>query len=122
MNDATAKNKINGVNAALRKESEPSELANSWLGLVLPVAGLIGQVLAGTKDKVVETISGTLVLDSKRKQKSGLEETVSGSSGDLEVDLDMFLFDGVADEDTLAATSDEEKRLKELGLLYTVGD
>ena len=118
--DGSAQSAIKRVNDALPGESQ-SALAKSGLGLVAPVANLIGQILAGQSDRVVETISGSLILDTRRKQLSEREETVSGSSGDLEVDLDLFLFDGAADEDTLVATSDEEERLKELGLLFSVG-
>ena len=86
-----------------------------------PVLGLIGKILAGRKDIVVETISGSLLLTPERKQQSELEETVPGPSGDLEVDLDIVLFDAQAEKDTLADTSDDEARLtaKELLYLYT---
>ena len=92
------------------------------LGLVLPVVNLISGLLAKKKDKVVWTLSGSLILTSDRKQQSTLSEIVTAPDGDLNLDVDLFLFDGAADEDTLADTNDVETRLKADGLLFTEAD
>ena len=107
-----AKNTIKTVSTA-------AAAAAPGLGLILPIVNLIGGLLAKKKDKIVWSISGSLILTSERKQQSELSETITTSDGDLNVDVDLFLFDGAADEDGLADTRNAETRLQADGLLFT---
>ena len=111
-NSDAAKNTITTVSNSLTA-------AAPGLGLITPVVDLIGGLLARKKDKIVWTLSGALRLTSDRKQQSVLSETITAPSGDLNLDVDLFLFDAEADEDTLADTNDAETRLKGDGLLFT---
>jgi hypothetical protein len=108
--------------SAIKAVSSAVTTAAPGLGLVLPVVNLISGLLAKKKDKVVWTLSGSLILTSDRKQQSTLSEIVTAPDGDLNLDVDLFLFDGAADEDTLADTNDVETRLKADGLLFTEAD
>ena len=96
--------------------------AAAGLALILPVVKLIGGLLAKKKDKILWATSGSLLMTEERKEQSALAETVrlpGGDLGDLDVDMDVFLFDAVADEDDLIDTSEAESRLKADGLLFT---
>ncbi len=107
-----AKNTIKAVSTA-------AVAAAPGLGLLLPIVDLIGGLLRKKKDKIVWSISGALILTSERKQQSTLSETITTPDGDLNVDVDLFLFDGAADEDGLADTRNAETRLQADGLLFT---
>ena len=107
-----AKNTIKAVSAA-------AAAAAPGLGLILPVVNLIGGILAKKKDKIVWSLSGSLILTPERTQQSILSETLTTADGELNVDLDLFLFDAEADEDDLADTRNAETRLQADGLLFT---
>ena len=106
-----AKNTIKAVSTA-------AAAAAPVLGLVGPIVSLIGGLLAKKEDKIVWSISGSLILTSQRKQQSELSETITTSDGDLTLDVDLFLFDGAADEDGIADTRNAETRLQANGLLF----
>ena len=91
----------------------------SALGVVLPIAGLVGDIIKKKKDKVLQTISGSLFLDQERKQADELSETIGSPDGNMEIVVDAFLFDAGIDEDSVADTKGAETRLQADGLLFT---
>ena len=113
---------ISGSNAAkstIKTVSAAAAAAAPGPGLILPIVNLIGGLLANKNDRIVWSISGSLILTPQRKQRSELSETITTSGGDLNVDFDLFLFDGAADKDGLADTGNAETRLQANGLLFT---
>ena len=92
--------------------------AATALGALLPVANLVGEIIAKKKDKVLQTISGSMYLDDDRKQLDELTDTVTAPDNNMEVEVDAFLFDAAADTDTEADTRNAETRLKADGLLF----
>ena len=96
--------------------------AASALGLVLPVAQLVGDIISNKKDKVLQALSGSLFLDEERKAEDELSDTVIAPDNNMEVDVDALLFDAASDEDTTADTKQAETNLKAAGLLFAEGD
>jgi hypothetical protein len=59
-----------------------------------------------------------LFLDESRKESTELSQTIKAPDDNMEIEADVFLFDGRAEEDTVADTKDAETRLKAQGLLF----
>lgn len=89
------------------------------VGLILPIAGLVGDIISKKKDKVLQTISGSLFLDKDRKQLDELSEKIASPDGNMEILVDAFLFDAEIDEDSEADTRNAETRLEANGLLFS---
>jgi hypothetical protein len=114
----SAKQAIKSASQALGELSPGGLGAASALSLVLPVAHLVGEIISKKKDKILQTISGSLFLDKTRKELTELSQTIKAPDDNMEVETDVFLFDGRAEEDTIADTKDAETRLKAEGLLF----
>ncbi len=93
----------------------------SPLNLVLPVVDLIGRLISGKKDKVLQTISGSLFLDAARKSQDSFSDTILSADGNIAVDADAFLFDAEEDEDSVAETREAETQFEADGLLVKAG-
>ena len=116
VNSSVAKDTIKEVSTNILNPTQSLALT-----LINPALNLIGRLLGKKNDKIVWTLSGSLVLNQKRRQQSVISETIGLPSGDLELDMDYFLFDAQADKDTLAETKDTENQLRKDKLLFSVG-
>ena len=110
----------NAAKSTIKQVSSDFTTKAFTLAIVSPVLELIGNLLGKKKDKIVWTLSGSLVLTRERMQQPMISETIDLPSDDLELDLDCFLFDAKADEDTLAETQDTENQLRTDKLLFSV--
>jgi hypothetical protein len=93
--------------------------AANAVSMVLPLAGIVGDIISKKKDKVLQTISGSLFLDEERKALDELSEKITAPDGNMEVFVDAFLFDADIDEDSEADTKTAETRLQADGLLFS---
>lgn len=112
-----AKSAIETASGALQK-TRGALAATSALGLILPVAELVGEIIAKKKDKIIQTISGSMFLDADRKAQDTFTQKVRAPDGNMEIETDVFLFDAATDEDGVADTQDAETRLAAEGLLF----
>ena len=120
-NDA-AKASIKETSKALVSLGKSGIAAASALGLVLPLATLVGKIIGDKQDKVLQTLSGSLFVDEERKQADELSQTIIAPDNNMELDADVFFFDGAIEEDSVADTRDAEIRLVDQGLLFSHGD
>jgi hypothetical protein len=98
----------------------PSGLAAaSALSLLLPIAGLVGEIIAKKKDVVMQTISGSMFLDAHRKAQDGFSQTIKSPDNNMEVEADVFMFDADTDIESVADTRGAETRLEADGLLFS---
>jgi len=116
--DKAAKRVISQASAALKKSGAGGLAAASALGLLLPVAETVGTFIAKQKDQIIQTIAGSMFLDRDRKKQDAFAQTVRSPDSNMEVEVDVFLFDAAADKDSIADTKDAETRLAADGLLF----
>jgi hypothetical protein len=114
---SAAKSAIETASGALQKTGG-ALAATSALGLILPVAELVSQIISNKKDKIVQTISGSMFLDEDRKAQDTFTQKVRAPDGNMEIETDVFLFDAATDDDGVADTKDAETRLQADGLLF----
>jgi hypothetical protein len=119
---SAVKSAIKDASTALGNLSIGGFAAASALGLVLPIAQLVGEIVSEQRDKVLQTISGSLFLDEDRKHEDVLTDTIRSPDNNMEVEVDAFLFDAAADADSKADTRSAETRLHAEGLLFTEKD
>lgn len=113
-----AKKTIGGVSKAMTGMSLGPLGWASALGLVMPIAGLVGDLIQQKKDKVLQTISGCFYLDDERREASEFSQTIKAPDDSMEIDADVFLFDAVADEFSSADVENAELNLQADGLLF----
>lgn len=116
--DEAAQNVISDASSALRKAGRGGLAAASALGALLPVAELTGKIIAKKKDRVLQTISGSMFLDAERKKRDSFSQTAVSPDNNMEVEVDVFLFDAAADKDSIAETEQAESQLEADGLLF----
>ena len=88
--------------------------------LVGSALNVIGGYLSNRKDKVLETVSGSLKLTARRRQMTDLTQTLPEGSGyPVQTRLDVLLWDAQADRDTTADTHAAVLRTTASGLLFT---
>jgi hypothetical protein len=119
---SAAKSAIKEASMALASLSIGGVPAASVVGLILPIAQLVGDIVSQQKDKVLQTISGSLFLDERRKQEDEFTDTITSPDNNMKVKVDAFLFDAVADADSEADTRSAETRLHAEGLLFSEKD
>jgi len=93
--------------------------ATAALNLLIPVADFVGKLIAKKKDRILQTISGSLVLTEERKALGELSQNVQAADGSMEVEADVMLFDSETDEDTVAETKSAETHFEASGLLFS---
>ena len=120
--NSDAQNVIKKVGSNLGSLGAGGLAAASALGMVLPVANIVGKIISDKRDKVLQTLSGSLFLDKERREADEFSQTIKAPDGNMELEADVFLFDGVIDEDSAAETKDAETRLEADGLLFTNED
>lgn len=119
---SAAKSAIREASVALGNLSIGGFAAAGALGLLLPVAELVGEIVREQKDKLLQTISGSLFLDEDRKQEDVLTDIIKSPDNNMEVEVDAFLFDAAADGDSEADTRSAETRLHAEGRLFSEKD
>ena len=117
-----AKATIKEASTALGRLGTSGIATASALGLVLPLATLVGKIIADKRDKVLQTLSGSLFLDEDRIKADELSQTIIAPDNNMELEADVFFFDGTIDEDSVADTRAAETRLVDQGLLFSHGD
>ena len=88
----------------------------------LPVARVVARIVDGMRDRVIQTLSGSLYLDEERRRRDDMSQAIVSPDRNIEVEADVFLFDGESDADSTADTARAETRLKAEGLLLTQAD
>lgn len=116
--DSTAKRIIGKASNALKKSGAGGLAAASALGLLLPVAEAVGGIVGEHKDQIIQTISGSMFLDRDRKRQDAFSQSIRSPDSNMEVEVDVFLFDAAADKDSIAETKKAETRLAADGLLF----
>jgi hypothetical protein len=119
--DATAKDVIGQASKALKKGGTSALAAAFALSVLLPVAEIVGGIIAKKKDVILQTISGSMFLDKERKKQDSFSQTTKSPDNNMEVEADVFLFDAAADKDSIAETKKAETRLEAEGLLFMQG-
>ena len=114
-----AKAVIGDVSAQLGTLGPGGLAAASAMSLLLPIARVIAHLVDGMRDRVLQTLSGSLYLDAERRRRDGISQAIVSPDGNIVVDADVFLFDGELDRDSAADTARAETRLKSEGLLLT---
>ncbi len=66
-----------------------------------PVIKLIGELLEQTQDRVLEAYAGSQVFDHATLNKTELSETIVSSTGNIEAEIDIMLFDSHVDQEDL---------------------
>lgn len=118
--DPSSKQVTEGVGKQLAALGTGGMVAALGLNLLLPVAQLIGTIVGKSKDKVLQTVSGSMYFDATRKQQEEFSELIRSPDNNMEVDLDIFLFDGNLDTDSVADVDAAQDRLRKANLLFTV--
>jgi hypothetical protein len=113
-----AKSTIRSASDALARTGPGGFAAASALSLLLPVAGLVGEIIDKKKDTVLQTISGSMFLDADRKAQDGFSQTIKSPDSNMEVEADVFMFDADTDIEGVADTRGAETRLEADGLLF----
>jgi hypothetical protein len=116
--DKEARDVISKASSALRKSGKGGLAAASALGALLPVAELAGRIISRKKDKVLQTISGSMFLDAERRKQDSFSQTAFSPDNNMEVEVDVFLFDAAADKDSVADTELAETQLEADGLAF----
>jgi hypothetical protein len=116
--DNTAKRIIGKASDALKKSGAGGLAAASSLGLLLPVAEAVGAIVGKHNDQIIQTISGSMFLDKYRKKQDAFSQSVRSPDSNMEVEVDVFLFDAAEDKDSIAETKQAESRLAADGLLF----
>lgn len=116
--DETAQGVIADASSVLKKAGKGGLAAASALGALLPVAQVAGKIISKKRDKVLQTISGSMFLDSERKKQDSFSQTAVSPDNNMEVEVDVFLFDASADKDSIAETEQAETQLEADGLLF----
>jgi hypothetical protein len=114
---SAANQAIEGASKALQN-IKGALAATSALGLVLPIAEVVGEIIASRKDKVLQTISGSMFLDADRKAQKSFTQRVLAPDGNMEIETDVFLFDAATENEDVADTKEAETRLEAEGLLF----
>lgn len=109
---------ISDASSVLKKAGRGGLAAASALGALVPVAELVGKLISRKKDKVIQTISGSMFLDAERKKEDSFSQTAVSPDNNMEVEVDVFLFDAGADKDSIAETEQAETQLEADGLLF----
>lgn len=112
-----AQSVIGEASKALKK-AKGGLAAASALSLLLPIAQLVGNMIAKKKDSVLQTISGSMFLDAARKAQDHFSQTTRSPDNNMEVEADVFLFDGDDDADSVADTKNAETQLNADNLLF----
>jgi hypothetical protein len=115
--DTTAKRIIGKASGALKKSGSGGLAAASALGLLLPVAETVGAIIGKQRDKIIQTISGSMFLDKDRKKQDSFTQSIRSPDSNMEVEVDVFLFDAAADKDSIAETKTAEARSQAAGLV-----
>jgi hypothetical protein len=116
--NATAKGVIGKASTALKKSGSGGLATAAALSVLLPVAEVVGTIISKKKDQVLQTISGSMFLNKERKKQDSFSQVVTSPDNNMEVETDVFLFDGGADRDSIAETKNAETRLAAEGLLF----
>jgi hypothetical protein len=116
--DERAQEVMSNTSAALKKTGKGGMAAATALGALLPVAELARKIVSGKRDKVLQTISGSMFLDAERKKQDSFSQTAASPDNNMEIEVDVFLFDASADKDSIAETEQAETQLKADGLLF----
>ena len=90
---------------------------DSAIQLLRPVIGVIEQTLRNTRDRVLQTISGSQYFDDTKRLQHEISDTVTTSDTHMEVEMDFLLFDGLSDEDIPADPSGAQIVVNEDGSL-----
>jgi hypothetical protein len=114
--DSDAKSVIDTASKAL-KGAKGALAAQTALSVLLPIANVVGRIISKKKDSVLQTISGSMFLDPERKAQDSFTQTIKSPDSNMEIETDVFLFDGDDDEDSVADTGDAEVSLEADGLL-----
>lgn len=117
-----ARGVIGEVSAQVGTLGKGGLAAASAMSLLLPIARVIAHVVDGMRDRVLQTLSGALYLDAERRRRDDMSQVVVSPDRNIEVEADVFLFDGEADADSTADTARAETRLRAEGLLLTESD
>ena len=117
-----ARGVIDGVSAQLGTLGSGGLAAASAMSLLLPVARVIAHLVDGMRDRVIQTLSGSLYLDAERREHDDMSQAIVSPDRNIEVEADVFLFDGETDADSTADTARAETRLRADGLLLTEAD
>src|SRR5262249_14352918 len=67
--------------------------AMTALNALLPVARIVGDIIAGAKDTILQTISGSLFLTPERRAQDSFSQIIRSPDNNMEVEADAFLFD-----------------------------
>lgn len=86
-------------------------------GVIGAAVGIIGSLLANKKDTIIESVQGSFALTPERREKNGLEDLVAGNEMDFEIDV--MLWDGVAEQDGTADTRAAQMGLEASGLVWS---
>ena len=86
-------------------------------GVIGAAVNSIGSLLAAKKDTILESVQGSLALTPDRRGKDELEDTVTGNEMDFEIDV--MLWDGVAEEDGTADARAAQLALEASGLVWS---
>jgi hypothetical protein len=115
---SAATSAVEQASAALKQAKNVGIAAATSLSLVLPVVELVGQIIGKQKDTVLQTISGSMFLDKERKLQDSFTQTIRSPDGNMEVEADVFLFNGKVDKDSVAETDEAEVSLQADHLLF----
>jgi len=115
--DDGAASVIAGVKDLVGTTSPGGLVASVVLEALLPLADLVGGILEETKDRVLQTMSGSMFFDEQRKQHSAFSDQIRSTDANMFVDLKFSLFDAASDDDTTAAVTSTTSDLQANGLL-----
>jgi|SRR5690606_32477814 hypothetical protein len=116
--DANAQDAIGKASELLKSAGTGGLAAASALAVLLPVASAVGTLISQKRDDILQTISGSMFLDRERKSQDFFTQTIKSPDNNMEIEADVFLFDGTADEPSVADTANAETRLDAEGLLF----
>ncbi|HEX6994979.1 MAG TPA: hypothetical protein VF339_12610 [Gammaproteobacteria bacterium] len=116
--DRGAQDAIGKASELLKSAGTGGLAAASALALLLPVASAVGTIISQKRDEVLQTISGSMFLDAQRKSEDFFTQTIRSPDNNMEVEADVFLFDGANDQPSVADTANAETTLDAQGLLF----
>src|SRR5690606_1173891 len=116
--DQDAQDAIGKASELLKTAGTGGLAAASALALLLPVASAVGTLISQKRDEILQTISGSMFLDVHRKNEDFFTQTIKSPDNNMEIEADVFLFDGANDGPSVADTSNAETRLDAEGLLF----
>lgn len=85
--------------------------------LLVPVVGLVGEILTSTRDEVLQPISGAQFFDTSDLSEDEFSDSITTPDSNMRVKLDFVLFDGRSGDDLTADTSGAELVVTESGAI-----